>query len=60
MVAKKKAKPKTKLTQVTDKKQSEQFRKVARELEADGKLNLTDVEEEFEKAIDSVTRKRSN
>lgn len=57
MVAKKK--PKTKLTQVTDKKQSDQFRKVARELEADGDLNLTEAEEKFEKAIDRISSKTS-
>lgn len=53
MVEKKK-KAKTKLTQVTDKNQSEQFRKVARELEADGDLNLTEAEKEFEKAIKRI------
>lgn len=54
MVAKKKAK--TKLTQVTDKAQSENFRRVARELEAAGELNLTEAEEEFEKAIEKITQ----
>ncbi|PQA86748.1 hypothetical protein [Hyphococcus luteus] len=58
MVEKKK-KTKTKLTQVTDKNQSEQFRKVARELEADGELDLTEAEEKFEKAIDKLTKKRA-
>lgn len=58
MVAKKK-KPKAKLTQVTDKAQSEQFRKVARELEADGDLNLTEAEEKFEHAI-KIALKREN
>ena len=53
MVAKKK-KAKAKLTQVTDKAQSEQFRKVARELEADGDLNLTEAEEKFEKTLKKV------
>jgi hypothetical protein len=52
VVAKKK---KAKLTQVTDKAQSEQFRKVARELEADGDLNLTEAEEEFEKTVGKIT-----
>ncbi len=59
MVAKTK-KPKTKLTQVTDKKQSEQFRKVARELEADGKLNLTEAEEEFERVIKKAASRPAN
>lgn len=56
MVTKKKAK--TKLTQVTDKKQSDQFKKVARELEADGELNLTEAEEQFEKAIDNIAKSK--
>lgn len=46
-------KRKSKLTKVTDKKQSDQFRKVARELEADGDLDLT----EAAKNLDSSIRK---
>jgi len=58
-VVEKKKKPKAKLTQVTDKAQSEQFRKVARELEADGDLNLTEAEKEFEKAIDDIAKSKT-
>lgn len=58
MVDKKKTKPK--LTQVTDKAQSDQFKKVARELEADGDLNLTDAEKKFEKAFDKAVAKQSS
>lgn len=57
MVAKKKT-AKTKVTQVTDKNQSEQFRKVARELEADGDLNLTEAEEKFEEAVKGLLPSR--
>lgn len=45
------AERKPKLTKVTDKKQSDQFRKVARELEADGDLNLTEAEKRLDKVI---------
>lgn len=54
MVAKKKAK--TKLTQVTDKAQSDQFKKVARELEADGDLNLTEAEKKLDEIVDKLNR----
>jgi CelD/BcsL family acetyltransferase involved in cellulose biosynthesis len=50
-------KRKPKLTQVTDKKQSENFKKVARELEADGDLNLTEAKEKFENALDAIHQK---
>lgn len=50
-------KRKTKLTKVTDKAQSDQFRKVARELEADGDLNLAEAEENFEKAMKKISPK---
>ncbi len=36
----------------TDKAQSERFRKLAKELEADGDLDLTEAEEKFERAIE--------
>ncbi len=49
---------KPKLTPVTDKKQSDQFRKVARELEADGELDLTEAEEKFERALDEALTKQ--
>lgn len=42
---------KPKLTKITDKKQSENFKKVARELEADGELNLTEAEEALDKLV---------
>jgi len=42
---------------VTDKAQSDQFRKVARELEADGDLNLAEAEENFEKAMKKISPK---
>jgi len=35
----------------TDKKQSEKFKELAKELEADGELNLTEAEEKFERFI---------
>ncbi len=44
-------KRKPKLTKVTDKKQSENFKKVARELEADGDLNLTEAEEKLDRIL---------
>ncbi|MEX6634039.1 hypothetical protein [Hyphococcus lacteus] len=50
-------KRKPKLSKNTDKAQSEQFKKVARELEADGELNLTDAEKRFEKALDKLKPK---
>lgn len=53
-------KRKPKLSKNTDKAQSEQFKKVARELEADGELNLTDAEERFDKAVGNVVKTQPN
>ena len=48
------ARGKKAVTKNTDKAQSDQFRKTARELEADGSLDLTEAEEKLERAIKSV------
>lgn len=52
MAEKRKSKPQP----ITDKKQSDQFRKVARELEADGELSLTDAEEKLDRAVRNSKR----
>jgi len=41
----------------TDKKQSERFKELAKELEADGELNLTEAEEKFEQALGKIIPK---
>ena len=48
-----------KKAQNTNKAQSETFKKVAKELEADGDLNLTEAEEKLEKTMKKVAARRS-
>ena len=50
MAGKRKPKPQ----QVTNKAQSENFKKVARELEADGDLDLTEANEKFDETLDAI------
>lgn len=47
------------VTRNTDKAQSDQFRKTAEELEADGSLDLTEASEKLERMVKSVTPSRS-
>lgn len=44
----------TKPTKPDDPAQSERFKEIVRELEADGDLNLTEAEAAFERAMDKV------